>query len=96
MRFVISESIRTQAPVDRGNYRAHIYSQDGESEVVQSFSQHELVAEIARLTALGQSTAYYARALQCLQLLNGPAKPLSNPAQPTGSQPSHSAHAHAP
>jgi hypothetical protein len=76
MRFIISASSRSESPRDDGNYRAFIYSQEGDEEVGRSFTQNELVAEIARLTGSGQSTAYYARALQCLQLLNGPAKHL--------------------
>jgi hypothetical protein len=76
MRVVISRSGRGELPLSSGNYRAFIYSQKGDQEIGTSFTQSELIDEIARLTALGESTAYYARALQCLQFLNGPTKHL--------------------
>jgi len=95
MRFVISESTRTAFSPDRATYRAFIYWQEGESEIEKSFSQHELVAEIARLTGLRQPTAYYTRALQCLQLLNGPTRQLPHSA-PTTSGPNHSTQPQSP
>jgi hypothetical protein len=94
MRFVISESVTSDAPLDRCTYRAYFYCRKGDAEVEESFSQHELVGEIARLTALGRPTAYYARALQCLQLLNGPTKDLSDAGSPTTSQTNRSPRAH--
>ena len=70
LRFVIGVKDGDTSPLERDEFRAYFYWQEGASEVQRSCSVEELEAHIAECKAKGAPTALLEAALKRLRRLN--------------------------